>query len=137
VLKARDVSGRASSTQQEAVSELDLMISRLQKQCEECGGQCSTPGPVQNQPPKPGGKPGAAPGQSTVSSTAAAAAQPVDHSAIGALVKDLWGRLPERQREELLQPLSEEFLPEYAADIEEYFRVLAETPHAPTAEKRP
>jgi hypothetical protein len=52
----------------------------------------------------------------------------VDRVAIADLVKDLWGRLPERQREELMQPLSEEFLPEYAADIEEYFRVLAETP---------
>jgi hypothetical protein len=40
-------------------------------------------------------------------------------------MKDIWGQLPERQQEELLQPLSEEFLPEYAADIEEYFRTLA------------
>ena len=43
-------------------------------------------------------------------------------------MKDLWGKLPERQREELLQPLSEEFVPEYAADIEEYFRTMAESP---------
>ena len=61
-------------------------------------------------------------------------APPVDKAAVGNLVKDLWGRLPERQREELLQPLSEEFLPEYAADIEEYFRVLAEAPAANASE---
>ncbi len=133
VLAARDASGRASSAQQGAVSELDAMIAKLQKQCENCGGQCNKPlGPPQNKPPKPGGKKGSKPGEtSAVAGTKPA--PPVDKAAVGSLVKDLWGRLPERQREELLQPLSEEFLPEYAADIEEYFRVLAETP----AEARP
>jgi hypothetical protein len=128
VLAARDASGRASSAQQEAVSELDAMIAKLQKQCENCGGQCNKPpGPPQSKPPKPGGKKGAKPGE-TSAVAATKPAPPVDKAAVGSLVKDLWGRLPERQREELLQPLSEEFLPEYAADIEEYFRVLAEAP---------
>jgi hypothetical protein len=128
VLAARNASGSASSAQQEAVSELDAMIAKLQKQCENCGGQCNKPpGPPQNKPPKPGGKKGSKPGE-TSAVAATKPAPPVDKAAVGNLVKDLWGRLPERQREELLQPLSEEFLPEYAADIEEYFRVLAEAP---------
>jgi hypothetical protein len=137
VLAARDATGRASSAQQEAVSELDAMIAKLQKQCENCGGQCNKPpGPPQNKPPKPGGKKGSKPGEaSAVAETKPA--PPIDRAAVGNLVKDLWGRLPERQREELLQPLSEEFLPEYAADIEEYFRVLAETPNDQPAEARP
>ncbi|NOY43065.1 MAG: hypothetical protein GXP26_14675 [Planctomycetes bacterium] len=42
------------------------------------------------------------------------------------LVQDLWGHLPERQREQILQPLREEFLPKYAPEIEAYFRALAE-----------
>ena len=42
------------------------------------------------------------------------------------MVKDLWGKLPERQREQILQPLSEEFLPKYASEIEAYFRALAD-----------
>jgi len=137
VLAARDASGRASSAQQEAVSELDAMIAKLQKQCENCGGQCNKPpGPLQNKPPKPGGKKGAKPGE-TSAVAATKPAPPVDKAAVGNLVKDLWGRLPERQREELLQPLSEEFLPEYAADIEEYFRVLAEAPAEKAAETQP
>jgi hypothetical protein len=136
VLAARDASGRASSAQQEAVSELDAMIAKLQKQCENCGGQCNKPGPLQNKPPKPGGKKGSKPGE-TSAVAATKPAPPVDKAAVGNLVKDLWGRLPERQREELLQPLSEEFLPEYAADIEEYFHVLAETPSDQPAEAQP
>jgi hypothetical protein len=137
MLAARDASGRASATQQEVVNELDAMIAKLQTQCENCGGQCNKPPSPSNKPPKPGGKSGAKPGETaTVAATAAAA--PADRAAIGNLVKDLWGRLPERQREELLQPLSEEFLPEYAPEIEEYFRVLAETTgERESAEKRP
>jgi hypothetical protein len=54
------------------------------------------------------------------------AAGQIDRAAMARLVKDRWGRLPERQRNELLQPLSEEFVPEYAADTEAYFRALAE-----------
>jgi hypothetical protein len=137
VLAARDASGRASSAQQEAVSELDAMIANLQKQCENCGGQCNKPpGPPQNKPPKPSGTKGSKPDE-TSAVAATKPAPPIDRAAVGSLVKDLWGRLPERQREELLQPLSEEFLPEYAADIEEYFRVLAETPAEKAAETRP
>ena len=132
LLAARDASGRASTTQQEVVSELDAMIAKLQKQCESCGGQCNKPPGPQNKSPKPGGKSGAKPGET--SATGATKPAVVDRVAIADLVKDLWGRLPERQREELLQPLSEEFLPEYAADIEEYFRVLAETPADAPAE---
>src|SRR5688500_12111653 len=41
LLADRDASGRASTTQQEVVSELDAMIAKLQKQCESCGGQCN------------------------------------------------------------------------------------------------
>ncbi len=42
------------------------------------------------------------------------------------LVEDLWGQLPERDRKRIMQPLSEDFLPQYAPEIEHYFRALAE-----------
>jgi hypothetical protein len=89
---------------------------------------------VGQQAAKPSGRTGASPTQSA-SAVAGMAAPPADRAAIGALVKDLWGKLPERQREELLQPLSEEFLPEYAAEIEEYFLVLAEMARPPASER--
>jgi len=38
------------------------------------------------------------------------------------------GRTEERQRELLLQPLTEEFLPEYAEETVLYFRRFAEPP---------
>ena len=42
------------------------------------------------------------------------------------LLKDLWGHLPERVREQLIQAPTDEFLPKYKLEIEKYFRRLAE-----------
>lgn len=122
-LKTPDATDRASVAQEQAVSELDAMIERLRQQCQKCGGQCNKPPVPQKKPPKPSAKAGAKPGQSTAQLTGEVVRP--DQTAIAKLVKDLWGQLPQRQREELLQPLSEEFLPEYAADIEDYFHDLA------------
>jgi hypothetical protein len=126
-LAARDASGKASAAQQMVVDELDAMIADLQRECEKCGGQCNKPPKPSDERPKPSAKRGGKPGESAGIAKTASGVQ-IDRTAVANLVKDLWGRLPERQREELLQPLSEEFLPEYAAEIEEYFRVLAEPP---------
>ena len=127
MLAARDSSGKASATQQVVVNELDAIIAELQKQCEKCGGQCNKPPNPSDKSAKPSAKRGGKPGESAAVAKTQAGGR-VDRTAVSNLVKDIWGRLPERQREELLQPLSEEFLPEYAAEIEEYFRVLAEPP---------
>jgi hypothetical protein len=131
-LVARDASGKASAAQQAVVDELDAMIADLQRECEKCGGQCNKPPSPSDERPKPSAKRSGKPGESAGVAKTASGVQ-IDRTAVANLVKDLWGRLPERQREELLQPLSEEFLPEYAAEIEEYFRVLAEPQAGPNA----
>jgi hypothetical protein len=136
-LALQDATGRASAAQRDAVNELDALLVKMQKQCDKCCSQCNKPGTA-NKPPKPG-KAGAKPGATTAQATARATK--ADRTAVGRLVNDLWGRLPQRQRDELLQPLSEEFVPEYAAETEDYFRALAEpasyaSPDAPR-ESRP
>ena len=42
------------------------------------------------------------------------------------MVKALWGHLPERSREQMLQSFSDEFLPKYELEIEQYYRRLSE-----------
>lgn len=42
------------------------------------------------------------------------------------LLKDTWGNLPEREREQMLQSSRERFLPQYELLIERYYRRLAE-----------
>ena len=42
------------------------------------------------------------------------------------LMKNLWGQLPVRDRNQLLQSAPDEFLPKYELLIEQYYRRLAE-----------
>jgi hypothetical protein len=131
---------QAGDAQQQVVAQLDKLIAELSKQCQ--GGQCQ----ASDQPPKPGhrsqrkgGKPGSAVGRGQTAARDStdrldgANAQPVDKGDFEAMVKDLWGHLPERSREQMIQSFSEEFLPKYELEIEQYYRRLSEE----TDESRP
>jgi hypothetical protein len=52
--------------------------------------------------------------------------KPVDMAEMKSLLKDLWGELPDRAREQMLQSSVDKFLPKYEVLIEKYFRRLAE-----------
>ncbi len=129
--------GSASSAQAEALTGLDAMIAELTERQSQCkgGGKCIDGESKNPDSPKPGNKPGSSeksgksPANSASSSTNNNANLSTELAVAGELVKDLWGHLPERQREQILQPLSEEFLPQYASEIEAYFRALAAPPH--------
>jgi hypothetical protein len=134
LLAERDTVDRAGDIQQDVVAQLDELIAELSKQCH--GGNCQ-PG---DQPPKPsqrsqakaGSKSGSKSGQGAAAARDStdrlnsASAQPVEKASVDELVKDLWGHLPERSREQMLQSFSAEFLPEYELEIEKYYARLAE-----------
>ena len=42
-----------------------------------------------------------------------------------------WGHLPQRDRDELLQGIDEEFIEQYRPQIEQYYRALTETEDQP------
>lgn len=83
-----------------------------------------------NAKPGPGKKQqqGQAEGRRSTERLAAARASEAEGRPPGELMKEVWGRLPARVRERMLESASDEFLPEYRGDIEEYFRRLAEQP---------
>lgn len=124
----------AGNVQQEVVSDLDKLIAELSKQC-QCqsqGGECNKPPePGQNGKPKPG-KSGTAAGRGKAAARDSsdrldrASTQPVDKGDVNELVKELWGHLPERSRAQMLQSFSDEFLPKYELEIEQYYRKLSE-----------
>lgn len=135
LLASQSSSGETRAVQEEIVSELDKLIEQLNKQCQKCGGgQCNKPGEQQTQrsTPKPGrGEPAASAGTqskpqpSRVTSGGGGEAQPGD-LADRDVVKQLWGQLPDRLRQQLLQSTADEFLPKYREELEMYFRRLAE-----------
>jgi hypothetical protein len=102
------------SEQKTIVSELDTLIASLEKQCENCKGN------LKRNNPNKGMK------DSTISR---------GQGGIGTLVapgeseKD-WGKLSPRERDRIMQSMTEGFPPEYRMVLERYYRRLAE-------EKRP
>jgi hypothetical protein len=129
-LEQQHVDHQASSAQSQAIDNLDAMIAELTRQKGQCQGGAPKPGSK----PKPGapkpGKTGSNPGTASAT-TSQSGDLAANLAATAELVKDLWGHLPERQRQQILQPLSEDFLPQYATEIEEYFRALADPDRRP------
>ncbi|MEM6331687.1 MAG: hypothetical protein AAF790_15760, partial [Planctomycetota bacterium] len=145
----------AREPQQQVITQLDEMIRQAEKQCKQCNNPSSSsrggkkpqqskrsqpkPGEQQANQPKPGQpKPGQAkPGQPKPGQQAGQQSQVRLGKAQGRvgegrpaseLMKEVWGRLPERLREQMLESSSGEFLPQYREEIERYFRRLAEEP---------
>jgi hypothetical protein len=125
---------QAGDVQQRVVAQLDELIAELSKQCQ--GGQCS---PNSNPEPQASQRSSAKPSNSSrTASTSKAPArdssdplnrtnsEPVDKNEVNELVKQLWGHLPQRSREQVLQSFSDEFLPKYEQEIEQYYRRLSE-----------
>lgn len=125
VAEARDVQGQV-------VRELDALIAELEKQCRGGSGQPSNESPPSERSQADAPRQSATPGRGqtaardSTSRLGSAAAQPVEPATLDDLIKDLWGHLPARSREQLLQSFSDEFLPKYQLEIEQYYRRLAE-----------
>lgn len=124
LLQQGEETSQAVSAQDQALTGLDAMIAELSRRKSQCSGskasKSSKPG---NKPSK--GKAGKSPAKAGSPETTPNPDFSTEQAIAGELLKDLWGELPERQRDQILQPLSEEFLPKYAAEIEAYFRAMA------------
>jgi hypothetical protein len=134
---------RASQAQQQVVADLDALIEQLSKQCQ--GGSCQSSGPSkpssqrsQTAGAKPAAKAGQASAPARDSTTRIGRNDPraVDLGNREQLVKDFWGQLPPHAREQLLQSHSDEFLPQYELEIEQYYRRLSAEPDAAAANSR-
>ncbi len=132
----------AATVQSEIITQLDRLIAELSKQCQS--GQCQ-PGsqpssPNQQSQAKPGDSTGAAVQGKTAARDStdrpnSGGAKSVDKANIEELAKQLWGHLPQRTREQMMQSFSEEFLPKYEREIEEYYRRLSEERRSEAAQQ--
>jgi hypothetical protein len=123
--------------QRQIVADLDRLIQRARQTAGQCSSDtsqsqpssrttpsdrsCDKPGQPGSQPPT--GKP---PSGTSPPSAASPTARKPNAAQTQALIKRLWGALPERQRELMLQSPPEEFPPDYELLIEDYFRRLSE-----------
>jgi len=133
--------------QTQIVRDIDDLIRQAQQQKKNnhnnSGGRSSagsTSGSGQNQP-QPARRPEVAQPQSRTGEGNSAAnnaardsekkvrdqqLQKPDMAAMREILKGVWGQLPERQREQMLQSYEEQFLPKYEQMIADYFRSLSE-----------
>jgi len=131
----RDRAGPATNAQLQVLASLDEVIAQLSRQCSGASNcqKSATAGDCKPGPPKPGGsaKGGSSPGTSPGKAKPLEVPLADEKAKLSSFVKGLWGSLPERDREQILQPLGESFLPKYAEEIEAYFRALAEPDSSP------
>ena len=136
-LIARTQSGdRTQQTQQQIVAELEKLIQQARKSCKKgssqnAQSQATPPRAKVTQPSKqPGagqGDPKSKPAADSNAKAGQSDAKKPDVEQMRALIeKQLWGGLPLRQRQQLLQLPMEEFLPKYESLIIEYFKRLSE-----------
>ncbi len=120
--------------QKKIVDDLDKLIKKAKKSCKSGSSQSAQQQASRRRPvgqPKPKQNTGSKPGRRPASTSnqrpqGGGQVEKVDMDRMRAVIKKLWGELPQHQREQMLQLPIEEFLPKYQRMIEEYFRRLAE-----------
>lgn len=135
----RIAAARADTATQELQTEAVAAIDELLEQAKKKRGQKSSgkqpqqqskrsqPQQPQRQQQQAGASGSGNPQQASRDSTEELRpdrVEAVDAVLAGELMKDLWGHLPARVKEQMLQSSIEEFLPKYQALIEEYFKRL-------------
>src|SRR5206468_12093468 len=114
--------GKPVQTEQKAiVRDLDQLIASLEKQCQACRGGMKRNNPTRGM------------ADSTISSGTGGIGTLVNPAESG---KD-WGKLSGRERDRILQSMSEGFPPEYRTVLERYYRRLAEEKGGPAAGAAP
>ncbi|HUT09104.1 MAG TPA: hypothetical protein VMY42_01285 [Thermoguttaceae bacterium] len=119
--------------QRQIVGDLEQMIEEFRRRAEQSG---SAAGAEQKLAARPApGQPGqGGTGQNPSDRPPGGGARPDDngppHPADPEMVREvitrLWGELPQHEAEQMMQMLSDEYLPKYRREIEAYFRRLSE-----------
>ncbi len=132
LIEGRNTSQPTQRLQKQIVEDLDLLIEQMKKQCS------GAPGDGDGKK-KPGGKPGSGskagdgenkgksrPAKDSTARTGKDADTRTELERMKQMLKEVWGHLPPRIREQMQAGSPEEFLPKYERLIEDYYKRLAE-----------
>jgi hypothetical protein len=137
LIPSRGETTKTAKTQKQIVGELEELIKQLEKQCKKSGSSSgSKPNSQQTaqreqikQPkPKPGdgSKPSDKPSRESAKRRGPDESRKADMAELRNMMKDVWGQLPAKASEQMLQSAPEKFLPKYELLIEKYYQRLAE-----------
>lgn len=135
-LRRTDSGEQTQELQRGIVEDLENLIAQIEKQkAQQSKSQSKSPpggakpGPKKPGPPKPGSQPGDKPSSNPTDSSDQLTAKKSEKPETGKLkemLEKVWGRLPERERQDVMQSSFEDFPAKYQYSIEQYFRVLLE-----------
>lgn len=137
LLKQREFADPTTQAQRQIVSDLEALIEQLK--CQQCQGSSSNSVTKQASSQRSGSKSGAGSGDPRAVSQEGAARESsrrqqsqrtteVERNRVDLdrFERELWGDLPDRARQQMLNTSADQFLPEYREAIEQYFRRLVE-----------
>ncbi len=136
-LEDRDAGPATQEVQRQIVNDLDKLIEEARK------ASCSSPSGSSESQPIAGRAPTAPPGSTAGQPSGQPSRRPAAESSqrpqgddggppeldvgqVRTIMKELWGELPEQERQQMIESPPEEFLPKYEVLIENYFRRLSE-----------
>jgi hypothetical protein len=125
--------------QRDIVEDLEKLIAQIEQRQQQSQGK------PKSGPPKPGSKPGnqkpgqpqqkpgddSQPSSDSTDKTRKMADKKADPGKLKNMLEEVWGRLPERQRQDVMQSSVDDFPVKYQYVIEEYFRTLLERREKP------
>lgn len=138
MLVRTEAAGRTSKAQRQIVSEMEKLIDELEQQCQKCKGGVSSGSKSQqtakrekveqpsSQKASDGEHDANNPAQDATERLGKDEVRKADMDQMQGLLKDIWGQLPEKARDQMLQSSPEQFLPKYELLIEDYYKRLAE-----------
>ncbi len=121
-----DVQARLHSrdTSQETLERQRNIVERLSSMIEREAQSASQKSAAAGQPQRIGAEPGQRPGSTAGPGTTAGSSD--GPGATDALLRRIWGQLPDQVRHQVETPLHEKFLPQYDDLIQDYFKRLAD-----------
>jgi hypothetical protein len=127
LIAERNTSAATQRMQEQIVADIALLIEKIRKQQKQPAGGSSRPRNRPGQPRQdPGERESTDPAEDSESRLGSASETKVEAREFENLLKEVWGHLPERVRQQMLSGTSEEVLPKYQKLIEAYYKRLAE-----------
>lgn len=132
-IEAKDTAAGTQRMQKEIADELAKLIEQAKKQPQgnkSQSGNQSKPKSGSTQSGAEGGSPQAKPGQESTQRLEQGEQTQTQMNEVKEALRRIWGHLPEKEREEMIGALGEQFLPKYERLIEDFYKRLAERPAA-------
>ncbi|WP_254510631.1 hypothetical protein [Anatilimnocola floriformis] len=134
-IAAKDTAEGTQQKQKEIAAELAKLIEQAQKKpqgSKQQGNQNNKPsnGSTQSGANSGDNQPQSQPGQQSTQRLEQGEQTQAQMNEVKEAMRRIWGHLPEKEREEMIGALGEQFLPKYERLIEAFYKRLAERPAA-------